>query len=190
MAPSSGCLIFLFMTGVELSFEWMNQHSPSLRTHDTNVFFSECICCCWHWVSQGHYHRSIQCIFRCPFPPLLLLPHSVSTLYSSLPFLYRMYIRDLMYLSKHRAHKRRDVLQYRSFWDLVFLKTLSASHIYIMIFSHFCPLFALISLCPLYDNLQLSSLFWKWHNFVLCRWVKSHCVYRCHFLFICSPGSV
>lgn len=92
--------------------------------------------------------------------------------------------------SKHRTHKRRDVLQYRSFWDLVSLETLSASHISIMNFSHFYTHFALISLCSLYDNLHLSPLFSKWHNFILCGWVKSHCVHRHHFLFICSPGSI
>lgn len=120
------------------------------------------------------------------------LPPPISTFYSLLSLPGHLHIHDFMYLIKIQdPQKKREVIQYGSFWDLVSLKNLSASHICKMNFSHFLPPFpSHLSLCLLYDNLQLHPLSWKWHDFVLRGWIKSHGVYGPHFLFSHSPGSV
>lgn len=155
-----------------------------------------CCCCRFHKHGTG-FHKDIfiqvyNALWMYPFPLLLLPPLPISTFYSLLSLPGHLHIHDFMYLIKIQdPQKKREVIQYGSFWDLVSLKNLSASHICKMNFSHFLPPFpSYLSLCLLYDNLQLHPLSWKWHDFVLHGWIKSHGVYGPHFLFIHSPGSV
>lgn len=112
---------------------------PSLRTHDTYVFFSGCFfSCCRAPVHGTGVHKDNALSDALPLPssssPIPLAHFTV---------LFHFHVIctyvSLCVYSIHRTHKRRDLT--------VSLKTLSAPHIYVMNFRRFYPHFPLVSLC-------------------------------------------